>query len=89
MEDLQDIIIDNISDEQDPVSTSLKAVVSQLKKRNKLFKIADLTEGSWAVVEEYEKKPIGSNSDDCKRIKQAETRALKKKNTERSKSGVF
>ena len=31
MEDLQDII-DNISDEQDPVSTSLKAVISKLKK---------------------------------------------------------
>ena len=33
MEDLQDII-DNISDEQDPVSTSFKAVISKLKKRN-------------------------------------------------------
>ena len=42
MEDLQDII-DNISDEQDPVSTSLKAVISKLKKRNKLTKIADST----------------------------------------------
>ena len=40
MEDLQDII-DNISDEQDPVSTSLKAVISKLKKRNKLIKIVD------------------------------------------------
>ena len=31
MEDLQDII-DNISDENDPVWTSLKAVISKLKK---------------------------------------------------------
>ena len=38
MEDLQDII-DNISDEQDPVSMSLKAVISKLEKRNKLIKI--------------------------------------------------
>ena len=88
MEDLQDII-DNISDEQDPVSTSLKAVISKLKKRNKLIKIADSTEGGWAVVAEYEKEPIGSDSDDCKRIRQAETRALKKKNTEKSKSSAF
>ena len=36
MEDLQDII-DNISDKQDPVSTSLKAAISKLKKRNKLI----------------------------------------------------
>ena len=88
MEDLQDII-DNISDEQDPVSTSLKAVISKLKKRNKLIKIADSTEGGWAVVAEYEKEPIGSDSDYCKRIRQAETKALKKKNTEKSKSSAF
>ena len=78
MEDLQDII-DNISDKQGPVSTSLKAVISKLKKRNKLIKIVDSTEGGWAVVAEYEKEPIGSNSDDCKRTRQAETRASKKK----------
>ena len=88
MEDLQDII-GNILDEQDPVSPSLKAVISKLKKRNKLIKIVDSTEGGWAVVAEYEKKSIGSNSDDCKRIRQAETRALKKKDTEKSKSSAF
>ena len=70
MEDLQDII-DNISDEQDPVSTSLKAVISKLKKRKRLIKTADSAEGGWAVAAEYEKEPIGSNSDDCKRIRQA------------------
>ena len=59
MQDLQDII--NISDEQDPVSTSLKAIISKLKKINKLIKIADSTEGGWEVVAEYEKEPIGSN----------------------------
>ena len=88
MEDLQDII-DNISDEQDPVSTSLKAVISKLNKRDKLIKIADSTEGGWAVVAEYEKEPIESGSDDCKRMRQAETRALKKKNAEKSKSSAF
>ena len=88
MEDLQDII-DNISDEQDPVSTSLKAVISKLKKRNKLIKIADSTKQGWAVVAEYEKEPIGGDSDDCKRIRRAETRALKKNNTEKSKSSTF
>ena len=38
MENLQDII-DNILDEQDPVSTSLKAVISELKKGNKLLRL--------------------------------------------------
>ena len=85
MEDLQDIN-DNISDEQDPVSTSLKAIISKLNQRNKLIKIVDSTEGSWALVVEYEKEPIGCDSDDCKRTRQAETRALKKKNTNQIKS---
>ena len=88
MEDLQDFI-DNISDKQDPISTSLKAVISKLKKKNKLIKMADSTEGGWAVVAECEKEPSGSNSDDCKRIREAETRALKKKNSKKSKSGSF
>ena len=79
IEDLQDIM-DNISDEQDPVLMVLKAVISKLKKRNKYIKIADSTEGGWAVVAGYEKEPIGSTSDDYKRIRQVETRALKKKN---------
>ena len=88
MEDLRDIMY-NISDKQDPVSTSLKIGISKLKKRNKLIKIADSTEEGWAVVAEYEKEPIGSHSDDCKRIRQAETRALKKKNTEKIKIKLF
>ena len=88
MEDLQDII-NNISDEQDPDSTSLRAVTYKLKKRNKLIKIVDSRERCWAVVAEYEKEPVGSNSGDCNRIRQAETRAAKKKNTEKSKSGTF
>ena len=88
MEDLQDII-NNISDEQDPDSTSLRAVTYKLKKRNKLIKIVDSRERCWAVAAEYKKEPVGSNSGDCKRIQQAETRAAKKKNTEKSKSGTF
>ena len=84
MENPEDII-DNISDEQDPVSTSLKTVISKLKKRNKLIKTADSTEGGWAVVAEYKKEPIGSDLDDCKKIRQSETGVLKRKNTEKVK----
>ena len=51
MENPEDII-DNISDEQDPVSTSLKTVISKLKKRNKLIKTVDSIEEGWAVVAE-------------------------------------
>lgn len=51
MEDLQDIS-DNISDEQEPVSTLLKAVIFKMKKRNRLLKIAYSTKGGRAVVAE-------------------------------------
>ena len=88
MEDLQDII-DNISDKQVSFSMPLKIVISKLKKINKLIKIADSTEGGWAVVAEYEKELIGSDSGDCKRIRLAETRALRRKYTEKVKSGAF
>ena len=53
--------------------------------RNKLINIADSIEGGWAVVAEYKKEPIVCDSNDCKRIRQAESRALKKKNTKKSK----
>ena len=47
------------------------------------------TEEDWAVVAEYEKEPVGSDSDDCKRIRHTETRALTKNDTEKSKSSAF
>ena len=50
----------------------------------------DSTEVDWAVVAEYEKTPSRSHLlDYFKKIPQAETRTLKKKNTEKSKSGAF
>ena len=55
VKDLRDII-KNISDEQDPVSTSLKAVISKLKKRNKLIKIADSTEGGLGSCSRIQKR---------------------------------
>ena len=51
--------------------------------------ISEFNRRDWAVVAEYEKEPIGSDSDDYKRIGHPETRALKKNNTEKSKSSAF
>ena len=83
MEDIQDIM-DNISGEQESISEWLKEIITKIKKRNKLIKTADSYGGGWAVVKEYEKKQIGSDSDDCEKIWQPETKALKK-----SKSFTF
>ena len=50
----------------------------------------DSTEVGWAVVAEYGKTPSRSHLlDYFKKIPQAETGTLKKKNTKKSKSGAF
>ena len=50
-----------------------------LKRRNKLIKIADRSVLGWDTVAEYEADSIASDSDDGKKIRQAENRALTKR----------
>lgn len=52
MGDLQDII-NNISKELEPISVSLKAIITKIKKRKNLIKIADSSKGRWIVVKKY------------------------------------
>ena len=58
-----------------------------LLHRNKLIKLADMSETGWRTVQEYETHQLAENSDDEKRIQKAEMRAThKQKEEERRRS---
>ena len=59
-------------------------LTAKLKRRNKLIRMANRSFLGWDTVAEYEADPIASDSDDGKKMRQAENRALTKRKTETS-----
>jgi hypothetical protein len=55
----------------------ISELISKLKARNKLIRIADSSAGSWATAKECKSNVIADDADDEKKIRQAEGRALK------------
>ena len=70
----------------DRVKTHLEELDSDIKKGNKLIRLADKSATDWDLVNEYLSDELASGSEDEKRISRAEKRVLRKRSQRQEKA---
>ena len=53
--------------------------LASIQKRQKLIKLADKSEAGWLAVDEYESDELADDSEDDKKIRRAQDKAVRKK----------
>lgn len=67
------------------LSKKLDEIVNDIEKRNKMIRLADRSSEGWLTVEEYMPDELANDSDDSRKLRQAEARANKKKKMQASR----
>ena len=67
------------------LTKKIDEVISDIQKRNKLIRLADRSAGGWMIVQEYMPDELASDSDESRKMRQAENRATKKRKLASSK----
>ena len=73
----------------DKAAEKLEVLRKSLRHPQKIIKLADKSKAGWLAVKQYEAEELASDSDDEKRIRKVQERALKKNQNALEKSIKF
>ena len=79
----------NYLDKKNPSVKKAREALSEgmliIEDRNKDILVADTSEGGWDTVNEYKKKQIAEDSDDDRKLRKADTNAVRKREQKKKK----